>query len=374
MAAISRIALTNAGLIYNYSNQNQPDIVYISGSAITLAADVEISVSPLPPNGGTIIFLVVCYSLDLNGFHFQLNGVNIDQSQFDGAIMFLNTSLGTDWDTPIIAPSFDFSNPGAIINAAQFLLDASLTLAKFPTLPRGNLIAGNSSGRPANFAKGADTSFLQYNGTDLVANVPSGAVSVTNTGVFSIVAGYITNAMINAAAAIAWTKMAALTASQLVVTSAGGVITTVSSLSAALGGFGASMAAATGFTSWAGGTPTTGALTEVIRVDVSFLTAGQGTYYVAMPACTVTKVKARVTSVIAGTDDATIQCKDNGGTNFTAGLITIPASSAHGTGVSVTPSASNTFTAGQEMQLLVAKTTNGGLASVDITFTRTALT
>jgi hypothetical protein len=93
-----------------------------------------------------------------------------------------------------------------------------------------------------------------------------------------------------------------------------------------------------------------------------------------MPACTVTKVKARVTSAIAGTDDATITCQNASSTNMTSGLITLPASSAHGTGVSVIPSSNNTFTAGQEMQLVVAKTTSGGTCSVDITFTRTALT
>jgi hypothetical protein len=185
---------------------------------------------------------------------------------------------------------------------------------------------------------------------------------------------YIKNANIDASADIARTKIASGTPDQVVVNASHtGALDSVAQLPPALGGTGLSTSSSTGFPVISSGTWSAGALTETIRVDVSFATASQGTYYVALPACTVTKVKARVTSAIAGTDDATITCQNATSTNMTNGLITLPASSAHGTGVSVTPSANNTLSAGAEMQLVVAKVTQGGTASVDITFTRTAL-
>ena len=185
---------------------------------------------------------------------------------------------------------------------------------------------------------------------------------------------YIKNANIDASAGIARTKIASGTASRVVVNDGAGALAELAQLTPALGGTGIDTSGSTGFAVVSSGTHIVGALTETIRVDVSFVTASQGTYYVALPACTVTKVKARVTSAIAGTDDATITCQNASSTNMTGGLITIPASSAHGTGVSVIPSANNTLSAGAEMQLVVSKVTSGGTASVDITFTRTALT
>jgi len=55
----------------------------------------------------------------------------------------------------------------------------------------------------------ADGKILVGNGSNVAAEVtPSGAVSMTNAGVFSIVSDYITNAMVNASAAIAYAKLA----------------------------------------------------------------------------------------------------------------------------------------------------------------------
>lgn len=55
----------------------------------------------------------------------------------------------------------------------------------------------------------------------------SGDISITNTGVTAIVAGVIVNADINAAAAIAFSKLAALPSAQILVGSAGNVATAV---------------------------------------------------------------------------------------------------------------------------------------------------
>lgn len=56
---------------------------------------------------------------------------------------------------------------------------------------------------------------------------PSGDITLTNTGVFGIASGAIVNADVNAAAAIAYSKLAALPSAQILVGSAGNVATAV---------------------------------------------------------------------------------------------------------------------------------------------------
>lgn len=60
------------------------------------------------------------------------------------------------------------------------------------------------------------------------AQTVSGAITITNTGVTTLGAGVVGNTNIAAAAAIAFSKMAALTSSELVVTDGSGFITTLS--------------------------------------------------------------------------------------------------------------------------------------------------
>lgn len=76
------------------------------------------------------------------------------------------------------------------------------------TLQNGNIFVGNAS----NIATGV---------------APSGDITLSNTGVFGIAAGVIVNADINAAAAISFSKLAALPSADILVGSAGGVATSV---------------------------------------------------------------------------------------------------------------------------------------------------
>jgi len=76
------------------------------------------------------------------------------------------------------------------------------------TLPNGELFVGNAS----NVA---------------TAVAMTGDIAITNAGVTSIVAGAIVNADVNAAAAIAFSKLAALPSAQILVGSAGNVPTAV---------------------------------------------------------------------------------------------------------------------------------------------------
>jgi hypothetical protein len=57
---------------------------------------------------------------------------------------------------------------------------------------------------------------------------------------------------------------------------------------------------------------------------------------------------------------------------MTSGTITFTASDARGTAYTSTPSANNTFIAGDILTLTTAKVTAGGWARVSITYTRTS--
>ena len=76
------------------------------------------------------------------------------------------------------------------------------------TLQNGDIFVGNAS----NLAVGV---------------TPSGDITLSNTGVFGIAAGVIVNADINASAAIAFSKLAALPSADILVGSAGNVATAV---------------------------------------------------------------------------------------------------------------------------------------------------
>lgn len=110
----------------------------------------------------------------------------------------------------------------------------------------------------------------------------------------------------------------------------------------------------------------------LIVADVSFATGSLGDYKIKIPFdCTINEIYARATSAIAATDDATITPKNNGGTTLTDGVITFTASDAFGTAYTSTPSANNTFSAGDLLTLTTAKTTAGGTAQLSIKYTKT---
>jgi hypothetical protein len=351
--------ITAAGGTFTFDPSTWGDgstiLLYSSGS-ITLAAPVSINLSALPASGCRLIIAcsVGVNTIDLNSNTFTINGKSFAQWEIDNNfLVWIGNTGGGNAYVDYLVDLYGNSNEGGL--SGVIMLDDTIDLVKLTGLTSAQIILGNASDIPT-------------------ATTVTGDVTISNTGVTAIGASKIVDSQINASAAIALSKLAALTPSKVAVTDGSGVITTANQVSATLGGTNIDTSASTGFPIVAAGTWSVAAQTQTLRCDISFVTAAQGTYYVRVPfPCTVTAAKARVTSTVSGTDDGTITLKDNGGTSMTGGLITIPASSAHGTGVAVTTTANNTFTANQEIQLLVAKTTSGGLCSVDITITRTTL-
>jgi hypothetical protein len=120
------------------------------------------------------------------------------------------------------------------VNLAIKIADYIITLAKLDALARGSIIVGNASNRPTAFDAKTSAQILIGDGSDLKSVPISGDITITAAGVVAIGAakvlaamiksGELTNIHINAAAGIAFSKMAALAASEIPSISAGGVI------------------------------------------------------------------------------------------------------------------------------------------------------
>lgn len=115
-----------------------------------------------------------------------------------------------------VAPSGDITltnagvfgiTAGAIVNA-DINAAAAIAFSKLAALPSADILVGSAGNVPTAVAM-------------------SGDVAISNTGVTTIQAGAITNAKVNATAAIDFSKLAALTSGNILVGSAGAVPTSV---------------------------------------------------------------------------------------------------------------------------------------------------
>jgi len=180
-------------------------------------------------------------------------------------------------------------------------------------LAKGNIIYGDASGDPASVNLGAvDANLVVGDTTNGVAVVAmSGDATIAKTGALTI---------------------------------ANDAITTVKILDANVTP--AKMSA--------------GARKASIAIPVSFETAGEigVVKYTMCFDCTVDAIHATVTKA-AATDTATAIFKDHGGTVLTGSQVDITTGLVLGNIVSTTPTANNTFTAGQQITIETSKTTPG---------------
>jgi hypothetical protein len=376
MGAVFNQEITSAGGTFTFDPQSWGGgdamiYLYVSG-AVTLVAPVTISLANLPNDGATIRVLWQggVNAIDINGQAFNIDNVLTAVPQwlldnpFVGVISRVNGST-----TGQLYVDIAYCNG---MSGETILLAASVSLDKMEALARGSLVLGNASARPSAFAIGASGRIIVSDGTDPAWVAVSGDITLSSAGVAAIAAGVIVNADINASAAIALSKLAALTASKVVVTDGSGVITTANQVSAALGGTAIDTSASTGFAQVSAGTWIVGAIAETLLLEVSFETGELGDFKIKMPYTgTVTEIYAYATKAIAATDAGTIIAKNNGGTTMTAGTITYAISDPRGTAYTVTPSANNTFVAGDLLTFTTAKATAGGKVQLSIKVTRT---
>lgn len=154
------------------------------------------------------------------------------------------------------------------------------------------------------------------NASNIAADVPmTGVINITNTGVTSYVAGSIVNASINAAAAIAYSKLATLATGSILAGNAGVPTATALSGDATLG--------ATGVLTIANNAITTAKILNA-NVTLAKLEAGITPSHVIKFANQVTTVGGAaaeaftVTGAVGATDRAFVQVVDDGTANVTA--------------------------------------------------------
>ena len=112
-------------------------------------------------------------------------------------------------------------------------------------------------------------------------------------------------------------------------------------------------------------------LVESFTMPISWETGEQGIIKRKIPYdFTVTECFLTITKDVAGTDDATLIFKNDAGTAFTGAQIDVTAGVPLGNDFTSTPSANNTFLAGETMWFETIKTTPGGKGVVTVCGTR----
>jgi len=191
------------------------------------------------------------------------------------------------------------------------IADNSVELAKMYELATGSVIFGNASNRPTALSVADSTIVIGDSSTGLVSVAVSGDATLTKAGALTIANNAVTTAKI-LDANVTPAKMS------------------------------------------------TGARKASIAIPVSFETAGEigVVKYTMCFDCTVDAIHATVTKA-AATDTATAIFKDHGGTVLTGSQVDITTGLVLGNIVSTTPTANNTFTAGEQITIETSKTTAG---------------
>jgi hypothetical protein len=354
-----------------------PDIVFLTTDGSPMPSSFEIQFSTTPVYG-TVCKVFTPGVFDRNGNNLIIFGdlANSSENATMGWVYQVtvdNTGAIHQQRLPV-----DFTDTqlldGSTIKDGTLGFDAlvsEIPLSVMDTLGRGRIIYGKASNVMSSLYAAGNAKLLIGDGTDLGSVAVTGDIGITNAGVTSISSGVIVNADVNSAAAIAFSKMAALTASKAVVTNSSGVITTANQLSAGLGGTAQDFSASTGFQTWSAGTASVGTITESESIWVSFESGYQCDNKIKMPcAGTITGLYAYAVKDVAGTDNGTIVAKNAAGTTMTSGTITFTASDPQGTAYTSTPSTNNTFSAGDVLYFTTAKTTAGGVVELTVTYTR----
>lgn len=379
--------LTDAGATYSVDVTSAIDLFAIvpASNPLTMLANVVVNFTGTPSNGQEIT-VGWGEGITIGANSMTVNGVALTalQALKEGFITF--TYLNGAWGDVY---SMDLKKTGNLSGAV--LQDSSLALAKISDLTSGTIPVGSAGGVAT-------------------ARTISGVITISNTGVAAFVALSIVNADISATAAIARSKTASGTANYVLINSAGGVMTEEQFLATSRGGFGVSVAAATGvatvsagtfsflsaltaalggtginssasvgFPIIAAGTWSVAALTDAREKFVSFAADGVGTYEMLFPfPCIVTSIDAEVVNDIAATDNGTITFQDETatalvGNNLVAGVLSITLSSNTGSNFATTATANNVFAAGEKLKIITAKVTSGGSCNVTVTYTRLTL-
>lgn len=364
-----------------------------TAAPVTLSANLSFNISGTPFDGQTICFDLPG-TITLSTYTFQVFGVTITAEQ-----ALKRCKLYFRWDASGVGAWYvsltpDFSQSDVVSSDNLISVD----LAKIDSgTGAGRIIRTLAGGALQAYDAAGSDRMLIGDGTDVVSLAADAAGGDVTPSIVSgairwlIGAGKIVNAHISAAAAIARTKLASGTADHVVINDNSGVMSSEAQLNVLRGGTGLDNSAATGLQKYAAGTPSVGLLvasdvtadaltpsvltaearTEVLNFMVSFETGEQCDNKILMPyAGTVTSIYGIVVKALSATDAGTVTPKNQGGTTMTSGVLTFPLSSALNTAITSTPSANNTFIAGDVLSFTSAKTTVAGKILLSITIER----
>ena len=268
------------------------------------------------PDKDTFVEIVWNANLTIGASALQIFGANIPNELI--ASKFIAECLydGAAWIVTV-RPSFDEVGivdsdrlAASSVTTAK-IADDAITLAKVDAPGTGKIIYGDGLGDPK-YLTIQDAEFIIGDTTlGATSQTISGDATVTKTGALTIANSAVTTAKIDDGA-VTPVKMSA------------------------------------------------GSRKASIAIPVSFETAGEiGVLkYTMCFDCTVNAIHATVTKP-AATDTATIIFKDHGGTVLTGSQVDITTGLVLGNIVSTTPTANNTFSAGEEIAFETSKTTAG---------------
>jgi hypothetical protein len=371
------IPISGAPYSKTFTVNELPTTIWLDHSTITTTGDINVSVSPTPPNGTRWCVLNPQGVTRGNPFY---NFCFFGWCPSDETLAYASR---TDFvvENGVILPityAIDpqangwLSGNGIAANSIAFnKLVSAVPRSAIDTTGRGRVWVGDGSNITSTLYAAGSGKVLLGDGSDLTSVAVTGDIGISSTGVTSIASGAIVNADVSASAAIARSKLAAGTASQVVVNDGAGVLTSEATLNPLRGGLGADVSSSTGFVTFSAGSSTVGAVLDSKTFTVSFETGEQCNNRFKMPfAGTVNGVYAVCTKAIAGTDAGTIVLKNAAGTTMTAGTVTFAASDPLETAYTVTPSANNSFSAGDILYAVTSKTTAGGKVLLTITYNR----
>lgn len=351
IAPIQPYVVLAAGGTITIDSANPPAIVYVSpntGSA-TLSGNVAFNMSGAPALG-TIIEFIWSTGFTLNGHTFSLNGISISQAQLN-SIGFIRCTYIDDAGTHIDEYVTNFTGTSTL--PGTILTDNSTPLAK--------MVNGTSAQIP-----------IVGGGGVLAYTTQSGHVLFSNAGASTIQASVIVDSMVNASAAIARTKLANGTASQIVANDSSGVMTSIALVPPVNGGLGRDASVDTGFVTFNAGAVVIGSSGFSRDLVVSFTAASVGDFKIQMAGSgIITQIYGFVESSI-GAATGTITPKNNSGSIMTGGIINVGSADAKGTAYTVNPTANSTFANGDILTFTTAGGSSAGLVHLSISYIKVA--
>jgi len=362
MPIVFKEEITNAGLSLSYDPQSWGGtdalLCLYTTSPVTLGGNIGISITT-DFNVGCGLTIIQSASIDRNGR--TLNVVpptggltyNTEWQFITPSVIYMKNIDGTNYSFATVWNVLSYGTSGGGMDATEAILDASIGLSKLAGGTPAQTIVVDSSNNP------------QY-------VTETGDVTKNSSGVNTIANNAITNAKVSSSAAIARSKLASGTASQVLINDGSGVMTSEAQLAATRGGTGHDFSSSTGFQTWSAGTASVGAITFDRDLLVSFETGLVGDFKIKWDfdgECT--GIYGFLTKAI-GAADATVTPKNQSGTTLTGGVLTFTASDPKGTAETSVPSANNTFSAGDIWTFTTAGGSAAGYCQLSISYTRTS--